>query len=331
MAVITHLKRSSLNAILQDYSVGELQDFSPASQGIENTNYFIRTSAGQPPGSPATTEFVLTVIEDDRLAQRRLMVQILDRCYEYGLPVAPAVRARNGGAISEFQEKAVILSPRLDGNHVVAATSGQCGAIGRFLARMHLATQSLEAEDFPYIRDSDWIESNSADVAKHLPVDERTLLKSTAGSIVAALARKDVRALPRGIIHGDLFRDNALFNEYGLTGIVDFHHCSHGFWLYDLAVAVNDWCRTRDTLDQRRTYELLREYNAIRQLTSEEYWFFPIFLLYAAVAFWLSRLSIAVRDDLPLGYPTKDPKELERVVRRHDSHPFRVHEIALAN
>ncbi len=330
MAVITHLRRSVIESVLQEYEVGNLHDYFPASQGIENTNYILQTTKASTNES-SSSEFVLTVIEDDRLSQRDLMVEILDRCYEYGLPVAPTVRSRSGAAMTKVQAKPVVLCPRLKGKHVVAPIREQCGAIGRFLARMHLATQTLDGSAFRYIRDSHWLDKHSSKVAEHLDSHARYLLDRSVTSITSALNRSDVQALPQGIIHGDLFRDNALFNEYGLTGVVDFHHASHGYWLYDLAVTVNDWCRTRDALDKERVFSLLREYNAIRPLQSEEYWFFPMFLLYAATAFWLSRLDVAVQSSLPQDRPAKDPSEMARVVQRHISRPFRLHELAIAN
>jgi homoserine kinase type II len=56
-----------------------------------------------------------------------------------------------------------------------------------------------------------------------------------------------------------MFRDNVLFSERGLTGVVDFHHAATGYWLYDLAVVANDWCNdSGGVLDADRTLALLR-------------------------------------------------------------------------
>ena len=329
MAVITRLRRSALEDVLHKYEVGVLGDYSPASEGIENTNYLLTTTNGTT-GETSNAEYVLTIIEDDRVAQRELMVQVLARCHEYGLPVAPVVRTRRDEAITSVHDKAAVLCPRLKGRHLVVPLREHCGAIGRFLARMHLATQTLDGTDFPYIRDSHWLVTHASRVAEHLESHDRHLLLRSVESIKSALSRTDVQTLPQGIIHGDLFRDNALFNEYGLTGVVDFHHASHGFWLYDLAVAVNDWCVTKDALDKERAFALLREYNAIRPLHDEEYWFFPMFLLYASVAFWLSRLAVTTQSDLHPDRPVRDPAEMARLAQRHISRPFRLHALAIA-
>ena len=51
--------------------------------------------------------------------------------------------------------------------------------------------------------------------------------------------------LPTGLIYGDLFTDNALFNDRGeLKGVIGFYHACHDILVQDIAIAVNDWCRT---------------------------------------------------------------------------------------
>lgn len=329
MAVITRLTHSAVESILENYTVGRLLQLTPVAQGIENTNYFVLTTTN-PEEDTATSEYVLTVIEDDRLEQRELMFQTLDACFEFGLPVAPAERTKSDSPLTRFREKPILLSVRLKGRHVTAPASDQCRAIGRFLSRMHHATEHLDDKKFAYIRDANWIRNTADSVMDHLSTGERLLLHTAVQSVEALLSRKDVQSLPMGVIHGDLFRDNALFNQYGLTGVVDFHHAAYGFKLFDVAVAINDWCRRGDALDQDRTIALLQAYNGIRPLQTQEYWFFPSFLLYAALGFWLSRLNIAVQENLPAGLPVKDPREFQRLVQQHVSRPFRLHELSLA-
>ena len=67
-------------------------------------------------------------------------------------------------------------------------------------------------------------------------------------------------AATHGIIHGDLFRDNVLWDAGQIVAILDFEQASGGSLAYDLAVCINDWCwtgaaaaRPRGGADRRAT------------------------------------------------------------------------------
>jgi homoserine kinase type II len=101
--------------------------------------------------------------------------------------------------------------------------------------------------------------------------------------------------------------------------VLDFHHAAHGTLIYDLAVAANDWCTDASgAIDSDLTLTLLRSYHQIRALTRQELVLLPVFMLYAAAAFWLSRLTVAVNagDDIRCN----NPEEFQRIVEQHIAH-----------
>ena len=325
MAVITELHRSDIDLILKEYDLGSLVNFRETSDGIENSNFIVSVTQN---GSPSEhKEYVLTVLEDQSRNNRSLVLATLKRCFVRGLPVPEIVRTSQGAEIANWQDREILLSHRILGNHVVLPTQKHCAAIGRFLARAHLILQSID-DDTPYARDLNWLKNVSETCQDRLQTEERRVLRRAMSLLGSLLERNDVQGLPQGIIHGDLFRDNVLFNQHGLCGVLDFHHAGYGYWLFDLAVAINDWCWENGQLDGKKTFAVLREYSNIRKLKAMEHWCFPFFLLYAAVGFWLSRLVISTRDDLPDDYPRKDPQELKNKVLQHLLHPFRTHELA---
>ncbi len=93
------------------------------------------------------------------------------------------------------------------------------------------------------------------------------------------------------MIHSDLFRDNALFIGDNLTGVIDFYYACNGYYLYDLAIIVNDWCLNMDyTINLKRQDALISSYNKYRIIEEVEKEFWPNALRHAALRFWLSRL-----------------------------------------
>jgi homoserine kinase type II len=99
--------------------------------------------------------------------------------------------------------------------------------------------------------------------------------------------------LPRGPIHADLFRDNALWEAQPvrLGGVIDFYFAGVDAWLFDVAVTVNDWCVHSDgSLDDARMRAFLSAYAGRRPFTDEERRSWPAMLRAGALRFWLSRL-----------------------------------------
>lgn len=140
------------------------------------------------------------------------------------------------------------------------------------------------------------------------------LLDALHGNATETLRRAEANRLPKGVIHGDLFRDNVLFEGDRLTGLLDFHHAAVGYLIYDLAVAANDWCSLPDgRLKASQANVLLAAYHRLRPLTDTELAAFPDFMAYAALAFWLSRLSAASKAQSGLPVRVKDPNEFRRI------------------
>ncbi|MGD8830608.1 MAG: homoserine kinase [Pseudomonadales bacterium] len=315
MNAITKLDVLDLEHTLARYDVGDLIRYWPATNGIENSNYFVRTRDGS-----RERDFVLTIMEQPSNAGSAY-VPLLDLCEAGGLPVAGILRNVNGEAIERHDGKLILLSRRLPGRHVYNPTLKQVAALGRFVARFHLLTANWSHPVPDYPRTAPWLAHHAELVKGHLPWLSRSLLKDSVREVSHLLARDDVNALPRGVIHGDLFRDNVLFNERGLTGVLDFHHASRGYLIYDLAVAANDWCTdSTGLINPDRATELVRAYHELRPLTAAEIRLFPLFALYGALAFWLSRLSVAVAQEDQVR--SNNPAEFERIVAQHHAHFF---------
>ena len=315
MAAITSLNEPDLEDLLAKYELGGLERYWPASNGVENSNYFVRVASQRGPH-----EVVVTMLERPPNSGA-LIVQLLDACAEAGLPVAPIIRNRNGSPSDQINGKPTMVAPRLSGRHVVNPTMRHCESVGRFLARFHKATLSLARRAPEHPRNETWLVQNAESVRGLIPYDDYRLARDAVETIGSMLRREDVRRLPRGVIHGDMFRDNVLFSERGLTGVVDFHHAATGYWIYDLAVVANDWCNDNTgVLDSDRTLALLRAYHAIRPLTRSEVWYFPMFALYAATSFWLSRLTASVRRNADAQIRVNNPEEFQRIVEQHAAH-----------
>ena len=116
--------------------------------------------------------------------------------------------------------------------------------------------------------------------------------------------------LPKGVIHGDLFRDNALFADGKVSGLIDFYHSCNDFLTLDLSIAINDWCHDAQQRFFPNLYHaLLTGYAASRSLTEDELLSLPILLKVAAAKFWIRRSLLAQK-----GEKQRDPEEFKKIL-----------------
>ncbi|MBU1282454.1 MAG: homoserine kinase [Gammaproteobacteria bacterium] len=300
MSVFTPLERHELEAFLAPYGLGRLRDFQGIAAGSENSNFFVSLEQG---------EFVLTLIERGPSGDLPFFIELLDVLHDAGLPVPYALRTTSGEALRSLAEKPALLQPRLAGKHVHEANPHHCQEVGALLARIHLATRNK-----PLPRKSDrgldWMLSEGPSLALQLPDEQLPLLRDALAEI--QMLKPRIFALPQANLHADLFRDNVLFDGNHLAGVIDFYNACSGPMLYDLAIALNDWCSFADgSLDSKRAQALLGAYAGLRPFTAAETELWPAMLRIACVRFWLSRL-IAAESFAGQEVLIHDPDEFQR-------------------
>ncbi len=304
MAVFTRVTDADIKAWLSDYSLGTLQALQGIPAGIENTNYFVTTGNGR---------FVLTLFEKLTADELPFYLNLMAHLARHGIPCPAPVANSKNQFLGELNGKPACIVSRLNGKSVTQPTIANCAAVGAILGQLHLAGQSFgERMDNP--RGPVWRALAAAQVAPFLPADAAALLADE----VALHAHTDLGALPQGVIHADLFRDNVLMDGERVGGLIDFYFACSDALLYDVAVTVNDWCMSMTGApDATRSHALLRAYHAVRPFTGAEAVAWPLLLRLAALRFWLSRLyDLHLPRDGEIVH-AHDPAQFERILRHH--------------
>ena len=304
MAVFTSVSEAELTAWLGDYSLGQLLELQPISSGIENTNYFVTTSNGR---------FVLTLFEKLSTDELPFYLNLMAHLARHGIPCPCPVANRRNQFLGELNGKPACIVSRLSGKSVIAPNSQQCAAISAMLGQMHSAGQSF-SQIMPNPRGAAWRVATAPKVRPFLDAQQAALLDSE----VALHVQQNWAALPQGVIHADLFRDNVLLEGNRVGGLIDFYFACSDALLYDVAITVNDWCmNTGGTLDAVRAQTFLRAYHAVRPLLDSECDAWPLMLRVAALRFWLSRLfDLHLPRDGELIH-AHDPRHFERILKNH--------------
>jgi homoserine kinase type II len=302
MSVYTTVTGDELEAWLARYNVGKLAGLSPIAAGIENSNYFVTTEFGQ---------FVLTLYERLPAGELPFYLNLTAHLARAGASVPAPEPDRSGALFSILNGKPASLVRRVVGAPAMTPSNAQRGAAGAALATLHRASASYRAR-LGNRRGPAWWRQAARAVRSFLTPQQNELLAAAIRDQVGYGKEK----LPKGAIHGDLFRDNVLFVGERVAGIIDFGFAATDYFAYDLAVAVNDWCSdAQGALAADQVAAFVGAYDAVRPLTPEERAQWPALTRAAALRFWLSRLY-----DLHLPRPgalthAHDPAEFERMLR----------------
>lgn len=318
MAVYTEVPFDAAASLIERLGLGALQNLRGIHSGIENTNYFADTTRGC---------FVLTVFERLTAAQLPFYLHLMKHLADRGIPVPGPKPDAAGTLLHSLCDKPAAVVDRLPGRHHLAPDATHCAALGTMLARMHLAGADFGLRQ-PNLRGLGWWCETVPVVQPFLTQDQRTLIDAELAFQQHLATTPAHAALPCGAIHGDLFRDNVMFEEAAagdrLSGLFDFYFAGIDTFLFDVAICLNDWCTDLESgqLVEQRAAALVGAYDRVRPLDTNERRLMPASMRGAALRFWLSRLwDLHLPRDAAL-LTAHDPSHFERVLRARVEAPW---------
>jgi homoserine kinase type II len=304
MAVYTEVNDEALGAFLEGYDLGRVVSFKGIAEGVENSNFLMRTEAGQ---------FILTLYEKRvKEADLPFFVGLMEHLSKRGVICPQPVRAKNGEALGRLAGRAAAIVTFLDGLWIRRPRAEHCGQVGEALARMHEAgagfaltrANALSIDGWPALFAA--AEARADEVAPGLAAE-------TAAEL-AALKAAWPAGLPGGVVHADLFPDNVFFLNDKLSGLIDFYFACNDAFAYDLGVCLNAWCFEPDgQFNISKGMAMIRGYEKRRPLEPAEVEALPILARGSALRFMLTRLvdwlnvppGAKVTPKNPLEYLTK--------------------------
>lgn len=261
MAVFTQVPQHEIEAFLAARGIDPRSRAVGVPAGSVNTNLAV-TEAG-----PSGRRLFLRVYEEQGPAGAAAEVAMLGRLAAAGVPTPPPL-----GTIGTLAGKPAVVFPWRDGGMRCQAsvTADDVRRVGEALARVHVAGAGEERGEGRF---------GAPELRLRLDRIEEEAepeLALEAGPLRATLERLTERraalapSLPRGLVHGDLFRDNVLFAPDGsIAALLDFESAFTGPFLFDVAVTVLSWC-VGDTLDPALARALVGGYTSVRPLAPAE-------------------------------------------------------------
>jgi len=234
MGVKTHITLIELNNIFKSYNFTSI---IPTTTGIMDTTYIVDT---------LTNSYILKHYERDLKTKVMLDAKLLTELKLARLNVSVLLDAKDGWYIYE----------KLKGEEPKNIQIYHIQALARFLAKMHNTTikKSIGV---------DFVQKN--EIKKMLSFTKTKLFYQYKKfeSLKTITLKND------GIIHGDIFKDNTVFNEAKI-GVFDFSDSSDGSFVFDAGVTLFGF--GIDVKNKLFINIFLNTYNqkAIKKLTKKE-------------------------------------------------------------
>ena len=313
MAVYTKLSENNLKDFFSKYNLGKLLKFQGIQEGIENSNYFVKTDSGK---------FILTVYEK-RVEEKDLpfFMGLMKNIFNENFPSPEPIINKNGNYITEiFGKKAAVVS-FLEGTSKKNLTPGNCHEVGIYTAKLHMITKNLNIKRTNRLSVNSWrliYRKIQRDCSKIYPDLTKIIERN-----LEVIEDQWPKNIPRGIIHADLFPDNIFFKGSKLTGIIDFYFSCYDFYALEIAICLNALCfegkNENLSFNVTKAKKFIDGYSSIRKLAEEEKESLKILCHGAAMRFLLTRVFDYLNLTEDALVKIKDPVEYLKRLEFHNS------------
>ena len=311
MAVYTKINKKDLSFINNRFDFENFQSFKGIKQGIENTNYLLKSK---------NKKFILTIFEK-RVLKKEIpfFIKLMDQLSDLNINCPKPLKNRNGNYLIKLKGKQACIVTFLEGKDKKKLNNKNCFNIGKMVALMHLSTKKIKL----YRKNSMGIKSlnpllNSIKFKSKKFRNLEKFLKTNFKDIKNKWPKK----LPNGIIHGDLFIDNIFFKNNKLSGVIDFYFAANDYYMYEIAICVNALCfdknKTKFSINKTKVKNLIKGYESIKKISQKEKKSLNILCRGAAMRYFLTRLYDYSNTPKTALIKIKDPSEYYQKLVTHN-------------
>jgi homoserine kinase type II len=281
MARLSPLSDDAARALGAEFGL-DVVSVEPLELGSVNSNFRFRTRDA--------AAYFARIYEEQASSGARAELELLSRLSDQGVPVVRPLRGRDGRSLRFCGEKPFAIFPWVDGEWLCLerVRAEHCREVGAALARVHRASVPAALLGEGRFQPRDMLARLDAVRGRGSPgLDpEIELIRRK----YAEYAERRDSSLPKGICHGDLFRDNVLWQGPRIAALLDFESVSFGSFAYDLMVTVFAWC-FRDGLVQADAAAMVAGYDALRPLSEAEWQALETEAAFACLRFATTRIT----------------------------------------
>ena len=260
MGVFTNLFQDEIKFIEEKYKIKILK-IKNIDNGILNSNFYIETK---------NKKYILRIYEANRIVdEEKQELILLDKIAGF-IPVSKAIKNIDNEYISIFTNKKFALFEYINGNSITKIDTHIVREIAMYLGKLHSFSKEISFEEYNRKTRIDF--NFYYNEIKKSEINFR--FKNELLNLANEINDFDFSTLPSGIIHGDIFPDNVLLDEYNnIKVIFDFNESYYAPFIFDIAIVINFWIKIND-FDFFTENNLIRDffnyYSKYRKITKEE-------------------------------------------------------------
>jgi homoserine kinase type II len=312
MAVYTQINKKDIFNINKKFKVQKIINFKGIKQGIENTNYLLKSK---------NKKFILTIFEK-RVLKKEIpfFMKLMDQLNDSMISCPKPLENLNGNYLIKIKNKTACIVSFLEGKDKKILNLKNCYDLGKMVAQIHLSTKKINL----FRKNSMGIKNlnpllNSIKFETKKFTNIEKFLKTNYRDIKSKWPQK----LPSGIIHGDLFIDNIFFKNNKLSGIIDFYFAANDYFMYEIAICVNALCfdkiKSKFKINKKKVKNLIKGYEKVKKLSVKEKNSLNILCRGAAIRYFLTRLYDYTNTPKTALIKIKDPQEYYQKLIVHNN------------
>ncbi|WP_339012535.1 phosphotransferase enzyme family protein [Fusobacterium animalis] len=260
MGVFTNLFQDEIDFIEKKYKI-KILEIKNIDNGILNSNFYIKTR---------NKKYILRIYEANRtIDEEKQELILLDRIVDF-IPVSTAIKNIDNEYISIFNNKKFALFEYIDGNSITKIDTHIIREIAIYLGKLHSFTKDISFEKYNRKTRID-LDFYYNEIKKS---ENDFKFKNELLNSADKINGFDFSILPSGVIHGDIFPDNVLLDDYNnIKVIFDFNESYYAPFIFDIVIVINFWIKINGFdffTENNLIRDFLNYYSKYRKITKEE-------------------------------------------------------------
>jgi homoserine kinase type II len=259
-----------IEKVLKEYDLGSVESINDQSHGYANRNFGVQCTYGE-----IFVRFCDQQVVDNIRQEILLMSVLKDNNFKTAYPIA-----RNDGAFLSFLNEVPVVVYEFLKGELPELNEGVVSEIARAVGHLSSIRPPVELIKENAISVSDSREIIRSEAFRKSPYTD---VSENFVSLFNKLEDKLLVELPKGIVHGDAFPDNTLFDNNKLVGLIDFEEFAIDNLLFDVGMTINGFCYDGVELKKGLLKAFIINYSGIRKLSEEEIKYLPDYICWGAL------------------------------------------------